>query len=157
MEALAAAAPKGERKALYEAAAATAPKDRDGKPKVTAKQIQKVAATRKAPAPEAKPEPTKPAAPGVPHAAESAAVDALLDYIESQVRQLSKLLDANKAEKKCRAAFAHFVPYLGGVGAIAAGVDTIRQNLPGAADPTPPGYIPRRSVKQRADYAKGGK
>jgi hypothetical protein len=54
-------APKGERAAVWREAVDTAPKGSDGKPKVTAKHVEKVVAKRKVPDPAPAPEPVKPA------------------------------------------------------------------------------------------------
>jgi hypothetical protein len=54
-----AAAPKGQRGEVLEEAAAAAPKDAKGKPKVTAKQIERVVAKRKAPDDHPAPAPAK--------------------------------------------------------------------------------------------------
>lgn len=133
-----AAAPPEDRKSVWKEAVASAPKDKKtGKPKVTAKDVQKVVAKRAAP---------KEEKPTGPWGEFRAAMMAEIDILTACGKRLQKIMQSDASAKKLNEKFAHFYSYTGTLGNLKEIIRSLLGGLPAAASDKPPGFVPQRSV-----------
>lgn len=130
-------APKGERAAVLAEA-----QKKTGKAQPTAKDIQKVVATRAA-KPAAEPEAAEPWAEFV------AQWSAIKTRLRSCSEEMREWLDCNATTRKPANKWAAFISYDGSVGALNTIIRVIDDNLPGAVISKLPGYEPVRSTKAK--------
>jgi hypothetical protein len=154
--ALAAAAPKGQRKAVFDEARRTAMTDAKGHPKVTAEHIRKTAEKMEALA-SAKSEAETGSIPVRPWDQFKTEVLECVAEIKAAIHKLNRVLDGNKAEKRNRAPYAHFIQYQSSIGLIHQAIHHIESNVPGDAGIEKPYYIPQWAADERASRAKGDK